>query len=148
MPAGTPIDLDNCAREPIHIPGSVQPRGVLAVVREPAFEVRQVSANVADLLGRPVDAVLGRHLSTLIGSEQSARVEQAAAGFGSLRQNNPLEFTIEVAGEPRAFDASLQARVLRRQGYCRSRAYVRAVERFVCRSGSSTGQASRWRRGS
>lgn len=107
VPVGTPIDLDNCAREPIHIPGSIQPRGVLAVVREPAFEVRQVSANVADLLGRPVDAVLGRHLSALIGSEQAARIEQAAATFGSLRQNNPLEFTIEVAGESRAFDAIL-----------------------------------------
>ena len=52
LPPGTPIDLDNCAREPIHIPGSVQPRGVLAVLREPNFEVRQVSANVAELLGR------------------------------------------------------------------------------------------------
>lgn len=107
VPFGTPIDLDNCAREPIHIPGSIQPRGVLAVVREPALEVRQISANVADLLGRPVDAVLGRHLSALIGSEQADRVEQAAASFGSLRQNNPLEFTIEVAGESRAFDAIL-----------------------------------------
>ncbi|MGN6339077.1 SpoIIE family protein phosphatase [Mycobacterium sp.] len=107
VPVGTPIDLDNCAREPIHIPGSIQPRGVLAVVREPAFEVRQVSANVAELLGRPVDAILGRHLSALIGSEQADRVEHAAANFGSLRQNNPLEFTIEVAGESRAFDAIL-----------------------------------------
>lgn len=107
VPVGTPIDLDNCAREPIHIPGSIQPRGVLAVVREPAFEVRQVSANVADLLGRPVGAIVGRHLSALIGSEQAARIEQAAATFASLRQNNPLEVTIEVAGEPRAFDAIL-----------------------------------------
>lgn len=107
VPVGTPIDLDNCAREPIHIPGSIQPRGVLAVVREPAFEVRQVSANVADLLGRPVGAIVGRHLSALIGSEQAARIEHAAATFASLRQNNPLEVTIEVAGEPRAFDAIL-----------------------------------------
>ncbi|OBH50782.1 histidine kinase [Mycobacterium mantenii] len=107
VPIGTPIDLDNCAREPIHIPGSIQPRGVLAVVHEPAFQVRQVSANVADLLGRPVEAVLGEHLSALIGSEQAARIERAAASFGRLRQNNPLEFTIEVAGEPRAFDAIL-----------------------------------------
>ncbi|WP_406815347.1 SpoIIE family protein phosphatase [Mycobacterium sp. M23085] len=107
VPVGTPIDLDNCAREPIHIPGSIQPRGVLAVVHQPAFEIRQVSANVADLLGRPVDAVLGRHLSALIGPEQAARIERAAATFGSLRQNNPLEFTIEMAGESRAFDAIL-----------------------------------------
>ncbi len=107
VPVGTPIDLDNCAREPIHIPGSIQPRGVLAVVHEPAFEVRQVSANVAELLGRPVDTILGRHLSALIGSEQAARIEQAAATIGGLRQNNPLEFTIEVAGQARAFDAIL-----------------------------------------
>lgn len=107
VPVGTPIDLDNCAREPIHIPGSIQPRGVLAVVHEPAFEVRQVSANVAGLLGRPVEAVLSRHLSALIGSEQAARIERAAETFGSLHHNNPLELTIEVAGESRAFDAIL-----------------------------------------
>jgi two-component system, chemotaxis family, sensor kinase Cph1 len=107
VPVGTPIDLDNCAREPIHIPGSIQPRGVLAVVREPDFEVQQVSANVAELLGRPVDAVLGRHLSALIGADQAAWLEQAASNFGDLRQRNPLECVIDVAGEPRAFDAIL-----------------------------------------
>lgn len=108
VPVGTPIDLDNCAREPIHIPGSIQPRGVLAVVREPGFEVRQVSANVADLLARSVDTVLGRHLSVLIGAEQAALVEQAASTSGDLRQRNPLECVIDVAGEPRAFDAILR----------------------------------------
>jgi chemotaxis family two-component system sensor kinase Cph1 len=25
---GTPADLTNCHREPIHVPGSIQPRGV------------------------------------------------------------------------------------------------------------------------
>jgi chemotaxis family two-component system sensor kinase Cph1 len=107
VPVGTPIDLDNCAREPIHIPGSIQPRGVLAVVREPDFEVQQVSANVAELLGRPVDAVLGRHLSALIGAEQAAWLQQAASNFGDLRQRNPLECVVDVAGEARAFDAIL-----------------------------------------
>jgi chemotaxis family two-component system sensor kinase Cph1 len=107
VPVGTPIDLDNCAREPIHIPGSIQPRGVLAVVREPSFEVRQVSANVADLLGRPVDSVLGHHLSALIGAEQADRIERAVLTFGDLRHRNPIECVIDVAGEPRAFDAIL-----------------------------------------
>ncbi|OBI04372.1 histidine kinase [Mycobacterium sp. E2462] len=107
LPVGTPIDLDNCAREPIHIPGSIQPRGVLAVVREPGFEVRQVSANVAELLGRPAEAVLGRHLSDLIGAEQSARIEQAAAIFGNLSRRNPVECVVEVDGESRPFDAIL-----------------------------------------
>jgi chemotaxis family two-component system sensor kinase Cph1 len=105
VPVGTPIDLDNCAREPIHIPGSIQPRGVLAVIREPEFVIRQVSENVADLLGRPVDAVLGAHLSALIGADQSALIEQAAASFSDLRQRNPVECTLEVNGELRPFDA-------------------------------------------
>ncbi|WAJ42497.1 SpoIIE family protein phosphatase [Mycobacterium sp. Aquia_216] len=85
----TPIDLDNCAREPIHIPGSIQPRGVLAAVRELAFQVRQVSANVDELPGRPVDAVLGQHLSTLIGHQQAARVEQAASKFRQPARAQP-----------------------------------------------------------
>lgn len=107
VPVGTPIDLDNCAREPIHIPGSIQPRGVLAVLREPDFQIRQVSANTADLLGRRVDDVLGRNLSSLIGASEAARVHAMAATFGDLRQRNPLECTIDVNGEPRAFDAIL-----------------------------------------
>jgi two-component system, chemotaxis family, sensor kinase Cph1 len=107
LAVGTPIDLDNCAREPIHIPGSIQPRGVLAVLREPGLEIRQVTANVGDLLGRPVDDVLGRHLSALMGTEQAARVEQATSTFGDLRQRNPLECVIDVRGEPRPFDVIL-----------------------------------------
>jgi two-component system, chemotaxis family, sensor kinase Cph1 len=107
VPVGTPIDLDNCAREPIHVPGSVQPRGVLAVVREPDFVVRQVSANVADLLGPSVADVLDKHLSALIGAEQAARIEQAASTFGDLRQRNPLDCVIDVGGVQRPFDAIL-----------------------------------------
>lgn len=107
VPVGTPIDLDNCAREPIHIPGSIQPRGVLAVVREPQFEVRQVSANVADLLGRPLDSVLGHHLSALMGADQAARVQTAASMMGDLHRRNPVECSIEVHGERREFDAIL-----------------------------------------
>lgn len=36
---GEPVSLDNCAREPIHVPGSIQPRGVMLVVSEPDLVV-------------------------------------------------------------------------------------------------------------
>lgn len=107
LPPGTVIDLDNCAREPIHIPGSVQPRGVLAVVREPSFEIRQVSANVEELLGKPVAEVLNKDLSALIGVDQASMIRQAASAFGDLRQRNPLELTLAVDGLNRPFDALL-----------------------------------------
>lgn len=108
VPVGTPIDLDNCAREPIHIPGSIQPRGVLAVVREADFQVRQVSANAAELLGRPVDDVLGQHLSALMGADQASRIVAAAHASADLRQRNPIECVIDVAGQQRPFDAILR----------------------------------------
>ena len=46
-----PVDLDNCATEPIHVPGAVQPHGVLLALAEPDLVVAQCSANAARLLG-------------------------------------------------------------------------------------------------
>ncbi|BBY78563.1 hypothetical protein MPRF_54620 [Mycolicibacterium parafortuitum] len=107
LPAGTPIDLDNCAREPIHIPGSIQPRGVLVVVGEPDFDIRQISANVGEMLGRPAEEVLGQHLSVLMGPDQAALVEKAASIVGDLHRRNPVECVLDVAGVARDFDAIL-----------------------------------------
>ncbi|AFM20103.1 bacteriophytochrome (light-regulated signal transduction histidine kinase) (plasmid) [Mycolicibacterium chubuense NBB4] len=60
VPVGTPVDLDNCA------PGSVQPRGVLAVVRESDFEVCQVSVNVDEAVrDEPIDDGILRLAETL-----------------------------------------------------------------------------------
>ena len=77
------------------------------MVREPSFEIRQISANVDDLLGRSVDEVLNKDLSALIGIDQANLIRQAAATFGDLRQRNPLELTMEVGGYTRPFDALL-----------------------------------------
>ncbi len=66
----TSIDLStaiaNCAKEPIHIPGSIQPQGFLMVFDEQALTVLQVSENVADWLGLEPDQVLGMHLDELL----------------------------------------------------------------------------------
>ena len=107
LPAGTEIDLDNCAREPIHIPGSIQPRGVLLVAEEPGLTVTQVSANVAELLGPAPDEVLGAPLARAVGAPAADRIARATAGFGDLRERNPLELTIEVAGRAVPFDGIL-----------------------------------------
>ncbi|MCR5866826.1 MAG: ATP-binding protein [Aquincola tertiaricarbonis] len=44
---------DACAREPIHIPGSIQPHGALLVVAPDGRRVLQASGNAAALLGLP-----------------------------------------------------------------------------------------------
>ena len=104
---GTFIDLDNCAREPIHIPGSIQPRGVLLVTREPELSITQVSANVADVLGREIAAVLGADLDEAVGSPAAQAIRRSAAAFGHLRDRNPVEVEIEVGGRAVPFDAIL-----------------------------------------
>ncbi len=107
LAAGTAIDLDNCAREPIHIPGSVQPRGVLVVAQEPDLTISQISANVVELFGRTTAELLGRPIAELVGAAQAAAIERTAAVFGDLRERNPLELVIDINGTEVGFDAIL-----------------------------------------
>src|ERR671911_626284 len=45
------LDLTACEREPIHIPGSIQPHGVLLAVRLSDRAVTYASANAAEAFG-------------------------------------------------------------------------------------------------
>ena len=56
-------DLSNCDLEPIHIPASIQPHGLLLVLREPDLTIVQTSANVREYFDRSVDHVLNQPLS-------------------------------------------------------------------------------------
>lgn len=89
LPPGAPIDLDNCAREPIHIPGSVQPRGVLLVVQDDGGVVLQASTNVETVLGRPVEAVLGAPLGDVLGVPAARVVLEQLAAVPDHRTRNP-----------------------------------------------------------
>jgi light-regulated signal transduction histidine kinase (bacteriophytochrome) len=62
LEGGAVVDLNDCDREPIHIPGTIQPFGVLFALDE-EMTVTQVSENVTDHLSLRVDEVLGRPLS-------------------------------------------------------------------------------------
>lgn len=59
-------DLTACDREPIHIPGSVQPHGVLIVADAATGHVLQVSENASDLLGMEIEAMLGGPLGKVV----------------------------------------------------------------------------------
>jgi len=62
-----PLDLTACDKEPIHIPGSIQPHGILLAIDPTAQIIQQVAGDTetffarraADLLGQPIDLVLG-----------------------------------------------------------------------------------------
>jgi light-regulated signal transduction histidine kinase (bacteriophytochrome) len=60
------VDVNDCAREPIHIPGTIQPFGVLIVVTEPEMTIARISENVSDHCSLAATDVLGRPLASLM----------------------------------------------------------------------------------
>lgn len=81
------VDLTNCDREQIHVPGIIQPHGFLLALADAATSagelvVRQASASAADFLGRPMESILGHPLAELLPAhtlERIARCVMAAA---------------------------------------------------------------------
>ncbi|MPQ98265.1 SpoIIE family protein phosphatase [Modestobacter sp. I12A-02628] len=104
---GAPVDLSNCEREPIHVPGSIQPRGVLLAVTEPDQVVVQVSENLADVFGVPWQQALGRPLTEVLGVVPAGAIARSASAFGDLRERNPVELIIDRDGTPLPVDALL-----------------------------------------
>ena len=77
------VDLANCEREPIHIPGAVQPHGVLLVLSEPRLKILRISDNAGELLGRPATQLLNSDFPALL--EAASRDE-----VRTLLQSEPL----------------------------------------------------------
>jgi light-regulated signal transduction histidine kinase (bacteriophytochrome) len=104
-PAFGQADLSNCERELIHLAGSIQPHGVLLVLRERDGLVVQVSANCADLLSLPADRLLMRPLSVL-GGDLEARVRLLSA-VPDLAEPRPLQAHTQVGAVPLEWSAVL-----------------------------------------
>ncbi len=91
-------DLTTCDREPIHLPGAVQPHGVLLAVREDDLVVRRASANAALHLRVDAVALVGEPLSTALGAEP---VERLRAALADPRASGGDPLVVHVpAGEP------------------------------------------------
>jgi PAS domain S-box-containing protein len=65
-------DLTLCAREPIHVPGAIQPHGALLVSSADGSVVTHASANLAAILGTVPGECLDRPLRHVLGVEACA----------------------------------------------------------------------------
>ncbi len=65
--------LENCAAEPIHLIGSIQPHGALLVFNN-TYKVIQTSENIADFLGISPSTILEMELATLLDEASLSRV--------------------------------------------------------------------------
>ena len=83
---GPPFGLDPtvCEREPIHIPGAIQPHGALLAVLAESGVITHASANLFDILGQAPHAVLGQPLEHIVGS----------AAHDIMRSTTPGEETV------------------------------------------------------
>ncbi|MCA1769038.1 MAG: diguanylate cyclase [Halomonas sp.] len=61
--------LEACAREPVHIPGAIQPMGCLVSLDVDLGRIRQVSANIEEFLGISVADALVNEPRKVLGDE-------------------------------------------------------------------------------
>lgn len=71
--------IEGCDREPIHIPGTIQPHGYLIGLDEDRT-IRFLSGNCEALFGRPLAELLGLSAATLLAAQDLDPLQQALAG--------------------------------------------------------------------
>ena len=93
--------LNNCDREPIHIPNLIQPHGVLLTIAADSYEILQVSLNTKQVLGIESEKLLGQPLEEIIGKQQVKSIK------GCLKEDfdniNPLPLKIVTANATQYF---------------------------------------------
>ena len=92
--------LDGCSNEPIHIPGSIQPYGVLFVIDPKDQTILQASDNLETWLGVKTNDALGRPLAAVIGEDQAALIHHIVV----KRELQPLQSSVVKVGD-KVFDA-------------------------------------------
>lgn len=98
-------DLSNCDREPIHIPGSIQPHGVLLILHPADRRILQVAGPTESLLGQRRDALIGAPLDMLAeAGTVNALIELVAGLAQPSRPDNLFGFTTV---DGRRFDAAI-----------------------------------------
>ncbi|MFY3382840.1 ATP-binding protein [Paracidovorax sp. MALMAid1276] len=97
-----PTTLENCDREPIHIPGAIQSHGALLAL-DMHGTVQHASSNLADLLGDAVPLAQDVQTSPLLArhAELRALVQE---GLAALVDHADVPMPAEWAANGRAFD--------------------------------------------
>lgn len=92
-PATPPVT--SCDREPIHIPGSIQPHGFLLVIDEATQAITHASENVAEFLARPLEQILNATVGEIFGTAIRACLQ--AARSDQLFSKKPIALDAELA---------------------------------------------------
>ena len=97
------FDLTNCDREPIHIPGSIQPHGFMLVLQEPELKIIQVSENTAEFIGKQPENLLNTYLEDLLKPKQLEAMKKCLES--DFENINPLKLGFNIKKNLIMFDA-------------------------------------------
>jgi light-regulated signal transduction histidine kinase (bacteriophytochrome)/DNA-binding response OmpR family regulator len=97
------VDLTNCEREAIHIPGSIQPHGMLLVLQEPELKILQVSNNAAEFFRVPALSLINKNLSEIFPAPQIKLLSRCLSEE-NLEIFNPLRLSLGNHDNPVLFD--------------------------------------------
>ena len=90
------VTLDNCEREPIHIPGAIQSHGALIACRGDQLIIQQASQNTLAYLGTSVDDLLETSAFALFDEATGERLRQRTAvppgPRPSMRESTAMSF--------------------------------------------------------
>ncbi|MFD0463492.1 hypothetical protein ACFQY9_18230 [Microvirga aerilata] len=63
------LDLTSCDREPIHVPGSIQPHGILLALDPETLSIYQAAGETEGTVGRAVDGLPGEYAEAVLGAQ-------------------------------------------------------------------------------
>jgi two-component system, chemotaxis family, sensor kinase Cph1 len=92
----TVATITDCDQEPIHIPGSIQPHGYLLALQGENGIITHASANVAELLGVPLHAVLGTSLFQFLPASDNESLRYLTIHPDAQNKR----FAIQIGGRP------------------------------------------------
>src|ERR687893_1601784 len=93
------VDPTECERELIHVPGTIQPHGVLFNLRESDLAITQVSVNALDVLGVEAQNLLQQPLMQFVDDECTEHLRQAL-GLKNVAVVNPVR--VELRNDQRS----------------------------------------------
>lgn len=87
-PSGAPafgaVDISNCDREPIHVPGFIQPHGAMLVIEPDDLTIVQGAGDTQGLIGVALTGLLGGKLSVCFTADQVDRISDMLVGSGPM----------------------------------------------------------------
>ena len=105
MSGQSAVDLTTCDREPIHIPGSIQPFGFMLILSQ-EFVVLGASENVGQFIGKEFDQIARRRLEEVF---TETAVRAIAMRLETINSPDMVErlFAIDLLGTGAPFDVAV-----------------------------------------